>query len=178
MNTLNEIWKPVRGYEGLYEVSNLGRVKSLSRITGSIVRKDRIMAIGKGGNNNYQIVQLTIDGNRKTYLIHRLVAEAFIQNPDNLPQVNHKDENPTNNCVDNLEWCTAKYNANFGSRNEKTAEKCSKPVHQYTLDGEYIKTFKSVSEAAKAVGGNKTNISACCLGKKCFKTAYNFIWMY
>ena len=107
-NTL-EIWRPVIGYEGLYEVSSYGRVRSL--------KKNKVIKFFlKGG---YPYCGLFSDGKQKNHQIHRLVAQAFIPNPDNLPQVNHKDEDKTNNIVDNLEWCDRKYNMNYGSRTER-----------------------------------------------------------
>lgn len=119
----NEIWKPVRGYEGLYEVSNRGNVRSIghygrtSRGNGLHYFEGRVLSIGKSGGG-YSQVQLCKNG-RKCKFVHRLVAEAFISNPDNLPQVNHINENINDNRVENLEWCTALYNANYGTRNER-----------------------------------------------------------
>ena len=110
-----EIWKPVVGYEGLYEVSSLGRVRSLDRYDGrNHFIKGRILKLNDGGRG-YLDVQLCSNGKVKHHLVHRMVAESFIQNPDNLPQVNHRDENPSNDNVDNLEWCDAKYNINYGT---------------------------------------------------------------
>ena len=113
-----EVWKDIKGYEGKYQVSNLGRVKSLPKYTYPRgypqLRKEKIMKpsyVGK--DRNYLALKLN-DG--KQYKVHRLVAEAFIPNPDNLPMVNHKDENPTNNCVDNLEWCTNSYNVKYSAK--------------------------------------------------------------
>lgn len=115
----NEIWKPVKGYEGFYEVSNLGRVKSLDRID-SLGRNHKGIILRPNHNRHgYEYVCLRKNGNKKFKNIHRIVAEAFIENPSELPQVNHKDEDKTNNRVDNLEWCTAKYNMNYGDRNKK-----------------------------------------------------------
>ena len=109
---MEEIWKDIKGYEGLYQVSNLGRVKSLERVVDyghmKCVRKGRI--VKQFNTKDYNNVKLHKDGIRTIYLAHRLVATAFIPNPDNLPVVNHKDGDKTNNCVDNLEWCTASDN--------------------------------------------------------------------
>ena len=110
---MEEIWKDIEGYEGLYQISNLGRVWSVRK---EIYRKPTIVS-------GYYGVSLTKDGQFDIFTIHRLVAKAFIPNPLNLPQVNHKDENKLNNRVDNLEWCTAKYNSNYGSRNSKIGDK-------------------------------------------------------
>ena len=167
-----EYWKPVVGYEGLYEVSNWGRVKSI-KFGKEIILKQKI----KGG---YYYVCLYKNGIVKTYLVHRLVAQAFLPNPDNLPQVNHKDENKTNNSVDNLEWCDAKYNRNYGTINERLSKslingKCSKIVIQYNLDGTFVREWPSTMECERN-GYNNTCISKCCLGKR--KTYRGFIWRY
>ena len=123
---MQEIWKDIIGYEGLYQVSNLGRVRRLSKIITDVsqggVRKrlfeGRILSqsfVGCG----YKSVMLSMNGCVKRYNVHRLVAQAFIPNLNDLPEINHLDEDKTNNCVDNLEWCTAKYNSNYGDRNKK-----------------------------------------------------------
>ena len=114
---IEEIWRPVVGYEGLYEVSNIGRVRSLDRFYYRL-HKGKVLSPTKD-RYGYLTVTLNCNGKSKTIKIHRLVAQAFLPNPDNLPQVNHKDEDKTNNNVDNLEWCTAKYNVNFGTRQER-----------------------------------------------------------
>lgn len=100
-----ETWKDIKGYEGKYQVSNMGKVRNI--LTGNLL---------SAYSGRYSQVHLGPKNNQKTVRIHRLVAEAFIPNPDNLPLVNHKDENKMNNCVDNLEWCTALYNLTYGSR--------------------------------------------------------------
>lgn len=170
---MEEIWKPVVGYEGLYEVSNLGRVKSLDyRRTG----KERLMKMGKGGRNAYYKVHLYKDGKMNIKLVHRFVAEAFIHNQNNLPQVNHIDENGLNNRVDNLEWCTNKYNVNYGTARERMKEKRYKPVYQYSLDGKLIKEWTSTIEAQKQTGYACSNICNCCRGK--LKQAYGYKWSY
>jgi hypothetical protein len=111
---MKELWKSIEGYEGLYEISDLGNVKILERKRpNGKLYKEKIMRANARGN--YAEVSLYKDGKATHHLVHRLVAEAFIPNPDNLPQVNHRDENKKNNCVDNLEWCTAKYNCNYGT---------------------------------------------------------------
>ena len=117
-----EEWKAIAGYEGLYEVSNLGRIKSLSRIDSrGYKRNEKILKLNKD-SGGYLKVSLYKNGKPKQYNVHRLVAIAFIPNPDNLPEVNHKDENRINNYVDNLEWCNRKYNCNYGARNSKISE--------------------------------------------------------
>ena len=118
-----EKWKPIPGYEGLYEVSSYGRVKSLEKYRynngGKQLLKERILRPINNGNG-YFMVRLYKNKTYKYYLIHRLVAEAFIPNPDNLPIINHRDEDKTNNVTDNLEWCDAKYNSNYGTAIERT----------------------------------------------------------
>lgn len=154
---MNDIWRPVVGYEGLYEVSNLGRVRSLGVYVNGpngskCWRKGRILkdaSCGKG----YRCVHLS----GKTFNIHRLVAEAFVPNPDNLPCVNHKDQDKTNNRVENLEWCSYKYNINYGDALARSRIKqlnrgdCSKTVYQYTLDGRLCGVYPSIAEAARVV---------------------------
>ena len=175
MNT--EQWRMIPDYEGLYMVSNLGRVKSLNyNGTG----QDRIMkpTVYSGG---YFRVKLWKNKKPKLHLVHRLVAQAFLPNPYNLPQINHKDENPANNCVDNLEWCTSKYNINYGTRIEKyrktnTNGKKSKQIVQYSLNGEVIKVWPSSHEVERQLGFHHGNIINCCKGRQ--NTAYGYIWQY
>lgn len=164
---MKEIWKDISGYEG-YQVSDLGRVKSLNyRRTG----KERVL-VGCKDKDGYLRVDLCKDGREKKCKVHRLVAKAFIPNPEGLPQVNHKDECKTNNVLSNLEWCDAKYNVNYGTRTGRT----SKTVYQYTLDGLLVKSYPSANEAKRRTGYNQGLISACCNGK--LKHAYGFIWSY
>lgn len=165
---MKEIWKDIKDYEGLYEVSNLGNVKSL--------RTNKILKPNKG-SNGYLLVHLYNNGIRsKHILIHRLVAETFIPNPNNYQQVNHKDENIINNSIDNLEWCDSKYNANYGTRNKRVSEARSKPVNQYFSNGSLFATYRSITEASINTRINKSNICYCCKGKQ--KTAGGFIWRY
>ena len=116
---MSEEWRPIEGYEGLYEVSSYGRVRSLDRYdSNNHFRKGKVLSPVKN-KDGYLQVNLCCNGKYKMFLVHRLAAQAFIPNPDNLPEINHKDENPGNNNVDNLEWCTRKYNINYGSRKDK-----------------------------------------------------------
>ena len=123
MNIVKEEWRPVDGYEN-YEVSNFGRVKSLNYHRTD---KEGILKPGKN-KDGYLYVGLCRNGKMKYFKVHKLVAEAFLPNPECFEQVNHKDEDKTNNCVSNLEFCDAKYNSNFGSRNKRIASALSKPV--------------------------------------------------
>ena len=133
---MQEIWKDIDGFGGCYQVSNLGRVKSLDRnVKGN---KSNYIRIGKilspkTHRNGYLCVVLCKDRIGKMYYIHRLVAQAFIPNPDRLPQVNHKDENKTNNNVENLEWCSAEYNTNYGTANDRRCESLKKRNNNYNI---------------------------------------------
>lgn len=155
----NEFWKDVENYEDLYEVSDAGRVRN--KVSGKILKPF------SDGRKGYLKVDLYKDGIRKTYRIHRLVAEAFIPNPLNLSQVNHIDENKINNNVDNLEWCDCQYNIDYSK---------AKSVNQFSLDGRLLNTYKSTMEASRQTGISQGNISECCRDKR--GQAGNFIWKY
>lgn len=169
-----EIWKDIVGYEGCYQVSNLGRVKSLNYLQKGKeqILKAQVVSCG------YFAVTLSKEGKSKTHTIHRLVAKTFIDNPDNLPQVNHKDEDKTNNRVENLEWCSAEYNVNYGSRTKRQSEsqtnypKFSKRV----LCLETGKIYPSTMQVQRELGFANTAISSACNGK--LKQAYGFHWKY
>ena len=167
--TEEEIWCPVKNYESLYEVSDQGRVKSIGYGKERILKPFR----NKGG---YLLVGLCKNGEQKKCKVHRLVAQTFIPNPDNLPEVNHKDEDKENNSVQNLEWCTDKYNTNYGTRTQRQAEKLSKPVLQYTKSGEFVKDWKSNQDIEQKLGNNHGNISIYCNGKR--KSSNGFVWKY
>lgn len=168
---MQEIWRDIEGYENLYKVSNLGRVKSLR------FGKEKILKAIKN-NNGYAIIFLRKEGNTKYYAVHRLVATAFLQNPNNLPQVNHKDEDKMNNRVDNLEFCSAKYNINYGTHNQMVSEsltnnlKTSKKV----LCVETGVIYPSTKQVERELGFANSNISLACNGK--YKQAYGFHWRY
>ena len=168
---MREIWKDIKDYEGLYQVSNWGRVKSLGN--GGTHKTSRILKSADA--RGYLQVELSKNGKTKKFSIHRLVAEAFLPNPLNLPQINHKDENPSNNNVSNLEWCDCKYNINYGSRNKKVAKVNSKPVLQFSKSGSFIREWPSAKECGRN-GFDFRNVSACCLGKR--KTYKGYIWKY
>lgn len=170
-----EEWRDIKGYEGLYQVSNEGRVRSLNYHMQKGVERILLSSINTGG-----YLQVVIDD--KPVRVHRLVAEAFISNPSNLPYVNHKDEDKTNNNVDNLEWCTPEYNSNYGTRNKRMIDKLtnrkdlSKPIGQYTKQGILINKFPSIQEAERQLGFAHNNICKCLKHK--IKTAYGYIWEY
>ena len=129
-----EEWKDIPGYEGLYEVSNMGNVRN--------VRRNKLLRLSKT-NNRYIRVSLCKNGIKTGLTVHRLVAEAFIPNPDNLPEVNHKDEDKSNNSVENLEWCDAKYNIHYGTRSDKVKKTQIKNGYWFGLDRkEYRNIYK------------------------------------
>lgn len=156
-----EVWKIIVDYPD-YEVSNLGRIRSLK------FGKKKLL---NPGINKYGYINVNLckNGEAKNHKVHRLVAQAFIPNPSNYPEVNHKDENKQNNCVDNLEWCTSQYNHDYSQ---------SKQVGQFDLSGNLIKVWKSVSEIERQLGFDQGLISRCCLGNKSYYTAYGYLWRY
>lgn len=165
-----EIWRPVVGYEELYEISNQGRVKNL--VTGKLLKLTP-------DNKHYLRAFLYKDKKGKMRKVHRLVAFAF-------PEIcgkyfegavcNHKNEKVWDNRAENLEWCTPKYNSNYGTAIQRRVEKVSKPVAQYTLEGILVAIYSSPSEAERLTGFKQGGISMCCLGK--CKQAYGYIWCY
>lgn len=166
----------VAGYEDLYQVSDQGHVKSLERADswGRTV-KERFLK-PRIDRDGYLRLNLCAGGKRKMFSVHRLVCEAFHENPDNKPQVNHINEIKTDNRASNLEWSTRKENCNHGTRNVRMAKTKSKPVGQYTSDGELVKIWPSTIEAERQTGFSKGNISYAANGK--YKQAYGFIWKY
>lgn len=174
---MEEIWKDIDGYEGLYQVSNIGRVRSLKFGKIKVLKQE---IIKKG----YKRVHLLKNRKMKGYLVHRLVAEAFIPNNNNLPCVNHKDEDKTNNRIENLEWCDIKYNANYGTAIQRSSKtrinhpSMSKPVIQYTKSGYFITEYKSTKEAQRHTGISHKNISSCCNNKQHHKSAGGYVWRF
>lgn len=181
---MKEIWKDIKGYEGYYEVSNLGRVRRIGKTNclKSAITKD-----------GYKQVALSVNNILKSYAVHRLVALAFIPNPNNYPQVNHKDENKENNTVffnedgsidqykTNLEWCTQEYNLKYGTARKRANIKntnrkdISKVVYQYSLEGKLINIYPSTQELRR-LGFNQGNIASCCRGER--KSHKGYIWKY
>ncbi len=171
-----EIWKDIKGYEGLYQISNLGRVKSIKRVVarGTNYKPIKERVLKAGNNKGYAYVILCKYGKKKTVQVHRLVAYAFIPNPNNLPCINHKDENPLNNIVSNLEWCTHSYNNSYNELRVKAAISKRIPVLQYSKEGVFIREWSYSKEAEKELGISHRTIDACCKGK--LKTSGGYIW--
>lgn len=177
-----EVWKDVVGYEGLYKVSNLGRVKSLDRV---VIKNTGVKQLYKGElrkpqktNDGYFRIRLHKQNKYNDMYVHRLVAQSFIPNYNNLIEINHKNEIRSDNRVSNLEWCTRDYNCNYGKRIERIVKSNSIPITMYDKKGNKLKDFKSSVEASKYLG--KLNacsaIRKCCKGKR--KMAYGYIWKY
>ena len=183
---MDEEWKDVIGFEGRYQVSNLGNIRSCdkyARVCGGGFRfvKGKSLIPRKCTNGYLEYTFTNGRSIKKTYLLHRLVATYFIPNPEHLPEVNHIDEDITNNCVSNLEWCTSKYNANYGNRNKKmmqTKEKKGQlvPVDQFAKDGRFVRHWNKMSEAAAHVGVDVSSIIRVCRGKQ--RTSMGYIWKY
>lgn len=189
---MEEIWKDIGiiegvDYTGLYQVSNLGNVKSL--YDGRHKKFRELIITPRMVGWGYLQVTLSKDGKRKQSGINRLVAIAFIPIPEELKhipieqlQVNHKDEDKTNNCVWNLEWCDCQYNSNYGTRNKRMSEantngKCSKSVLQINKNtNEVLGEFPSTMEVQRQLGFKNSHISACCRGEE--NTAYGYKWQY
>lgn len=184
---MTEEWRDIPGFEGLYQASTEGRIRSVERW---IERADgyrnhimpRIMKVQKNSNNDYLLVNLHKDKKLNKCLVHRLIALTFIPNPNNLPQVNHKDENPQNAKASNLEWCDCDYNVRYGTARQRHSEHIknrpdmSKPVEQYSKDGVYITTYPSSVEAERQTGIWHQSIWQVMNGRG--KTAGGFIWRY
>ena len=159
---MEEIWKDVEGYEGLYKISNMGRLYR--------IKKD-VITEGYVDENGYPVVSFFKDRKNTSVRVHTLVARAFVPNPNNLPFVNHKDENKRNNRADNLEWCTQKYNINYGKNKEVMSRNNGRKRAIELIDenGNVLKEFSSISDASRELGIGHANISYVCSGKN--KTA-------
>ncbi len=200
MGTNEEIWKDIPDYEGYYQASNLGRIKSMPRVVtnyrGSHISKEKILK-QHCDKKGYSKVYLLKNKVGKTTCVHRLVALAFLSNPNNWPDINHKDENPSNNNVENLEWCTEKYNSNYGTcierrkasyvRNQsflkanatkvKNQSRCHEtPIFGTSKNGDTILSYKSITEAARSTGISKGHIGECVKGIR--KSAGGYYWKY
>lgn len=179
---MREEWKDIPIANGAYQISNLGRVKSVQRVArnGRTIN-ERILKtrINKRG---YEYVCIQADGKRTAIKIHREVAKAFIQNPFCYKEVNHKDENKVNNRAENLEWCDRTYNARYGTAIKRAADKRRenhvKRINQYDINGKFLRSWKSPVYVERESGKKMraTNIIACCKGK--YHTSYGYVWKY
>lgn len=186
-----EIWKDIQGYEGRYQISSFGRVKALSfwhnnRFGGYMTHEHIIN--GRISRKGYRYVALQKENEAKEFKVHRLVALHFIQNPHSYPQVNHKDEDKSNNHVSNLEWCTNKYNCNYGTRTdrilvsrgqkrkERHPNRVKKKIIQYDKDGNFIRNWECAKDVKNELGIDNGDIGKCCKGKK--NTAGGYKWKY
>lgn len=173
---MKEKWKDVLGYEGKYQVSDLGRIRTLTPRHGGTT----LVLHPSHDKDGYLIIWLYKNGTKTFKRVHRLVAEAFIENKDKKPQVNHIDENKENNCVNNLEWVTCKENNNHGTRNARVSAakrntKCKKII-QMDFNGGVLKTWDSVNEVERQLGFDTAALSRCCRWIQ--KTSYGYRWEY
>lgn len=181
---MEEIWKTIKETDGKYSVSNLGNVRRNEHYTivkpqnTKVHYNERLLKSYKD-STGYAVVSLQTTNGTSPRKIHRLVAEAFIENPNDLPIVNHIDENKQNNNVSNLEWCDAKYNANHGTRNIRIKKQTSIRVAQYTMDGKLVKIWDSMSQAAASFGAKTTSyIRRVCTNQFGRHSYKGYIWKY
>lgn len=182
-----EVWKDVSRFEGFYQVSNLGRIKSVDRIITDRNRPNRCIfhegriirqSVDKVG---YYSLHLSVKSKVSVKRVHRIVAEAFIPNPDNFPCINHKDETRTNNSASNLEWCTHKYNTNYGTCIERIRNKnilrtdMGTPIYQYSLDGSFVCRHDSISSIERSLGFSKRSIRQVLDGVHA--SSHGYIWI-
>ena len=170
---MDEIWKDVEGYEGFYQVSTLGRVKSFCRWKRASCPEEYILKHAVN-NRGYHQVMLYKNGEKKKFLVHRLVAMAFLPNPNCYPHINHIDENVENNCADNLEWCTAQYNNCYGTGKFRRMLTSGRPVEQRLINGQLLATYTTTTIAQEITGISGKEISACVRGD--LQSAGGYVW--
>lgn len=185
---MQETWRDIKEYEGLYQVSNLGKIKSLNKYWkvnnyNNIINKKEKIIKQNLDHKNYLFVHLWKNGKSKNFKVHRLVAQTFIPNPENKLTVNHKDGNKSNNSVENLEWCTQSenvihaYKKGLAKRRTGKMNKNSKIVYQIDKETKkIINIFYGTTEASRITGIPQSNIWRCCAGKQ--KYSNNYIWKY
>lgn len=182
---INEEWKDIDEYKGVYQVSTFGNIRRVNRWAGNQCKSVYVEDIKEVtpyiDDKGYIRVCLSYKNKAKHFRVHRLVARAFIPNPSGLLQINHKDEDKTNNHVDNLEWCTAVYNSNYGTRTKRISEKnlafgAKRSINQYSKDGMFIREWQSLTEAANVLGLHVSKISSCCHNRN--KTCGGYIWKF
>lgn len=191
---MTELWKDVQGYEGLYQVSNMGNVRSVDHevevtrngITFVVPKKGKVLSPTRR-QHGYVGVMLYGKGGHatrgfKTFAVHRLVAEAFVENPNGYDEVNHLDECKTNNRADNLEWCDRSYNVRYGTGiergHEKIGELLRKPVVQMDMQGNVIREWESLTAVERETGMSKSSICNCCKKHRKYSHAYGYRWEY
>ena len=177
---MEETWRDIKGFEGFYQISNFGNVKSYNKRVkngnGYAIKKGKVIKNNLTTSGYYSVHLYDECGKRIPKMIHRLVAEHFLPNPNNYPQVNHKDENKLNNHIDNLEWCTEKYNSNYGKHHIKLslAQPTRRTILQYDLDGKFIKEWQSNKEIIRTL--KIYHALYCCKGL--YKQSGGFVWKY
>jgi len=185
-----EIWKPIADYKGLFEVSSLGRIKSLERevvnnLTGRIHVKPEIICKQQKNGHGYMCITLQRPGkkDKRRRYVHQLVAEAFLSNPNSLHDINHKNEDKTDNRVENLEYCDRKHNMNWGTLQERKRNKMYKnteerfsDVVQYTVNMKIVAVYKNAGDASRKTGFRRGSISRCCRGER--NTYMGYKWGY
>ncbi len=173
---MEEIWRDIKGYEGLYQVSNTGKVKSFRKSTQHFGVTEHMLKPSISTNGYYDVTLYRRPGDRHKFLVHKLVAEAFVENPNSLPCVNHKDENPLNNEASNLEWCTYSYNNAYGTARIRASITVGKPVQQLTINGVLLATYQSIKVASLITGISARCIKDCCSGHA--QSGKGYIWKY